>query len=596
MQYRIGHLTLHPGRQLCDDGQRVTLGRKALEILSFLAEHGGEVVSKEEILDAVWPGLTVEENVIQVHVAAIRRALGGAAQNLATVHGIGYQLWVDEEGSAADPTGRLKVAQPTIAVLSFESGGDDDSWFAEGIAEEILLQVSRIGGVATLARGSSFQLKGEARAAASIARELGATHVLDGSARRQNGRVRIIAQLVSAPQGKVLWSDSFDGTGDDVFAMQDAVAAATASALEREICGREARPSITPQAYDVFLKARSHAGNLDVLDECIAGFREVTKVAPDYPDGWASLALNLALAARWDVEGASYEAVAAEAREAAARALELADAPNAHIALGVLQPIAAYKEREAYLAAARRSRKPDAQVTRQLGEFAYEVGRMTEAFAWFEQSVRLDPLNPATMDAYAVSLLHLGREEEGQAAYAYARQKWPDIWWMMVGPLTDAAFAGNWEVVDALLAEPMPNPEKMRPILWTVESLRDPSEKASIALIDLCHKQMEETGRVDPSLLVHLATLGRMEEVGTFVEELEYAYRFRPDGRARDGIGFHEGIVFSRAGKPLRASEKFPLLCAKLGLARYWVESDRWPDCAEELGDSFHEGCRQAVA
>ena len=223
MQYRIGHLTLHPGRQLCDDGQRVTLGRKALEILSFLAEHGGEVVSKDEILDAVWPGLSVEENVIQVHVAAIRRALARSADHLTTVHGIGYQLWVEmRDGDAAESIKTRSEDRPTVAVMRFRYSADpshDDS-FAEAVAEQILLRVARIEGVRVLASSSSFQIDDADRSPAVIARELGATHFLDGSVRRYAKQVRITAQLAKAPEGGVMWSDVFDGRLDDLVALQ----------------------------------------------------------------------------------------------------------------------------------------------------------------------------------------------------------------------------------------------------------------------------------------------------------------------------------------------------------------------------------------
>ena len=90
--YSIGHLLLQPRRQLLDGNHRLPLGSKALALISLLAERGGELVTKDELMDGVWPRMIVEENVIQVHVAALRKLLGRAADRLVTVRGVGYRL------------------------------------------------------------------------------------------------------------------------------------------------------------------------------------------------------------------------------------------------------------------------------------------------------------------------------------------------------------------------------------------------------------------------------------------------------------------------------------------------------------------------
>lgn len=114
MEYRIGHLRLQPGRQLFDGNDPLPIGRKALDILSVLAAADGRLVTKDELLNAVWPGVIVEENAIQVHVSTARRALGREACRLATVWGRGYRL----EAAPLDPAGT--VAEPALPATQID--------------------------------------------------------------------------------------------------------------------------------------------------------------------------------------------------------------------------------------------------------------------------------------------------------------------------------------------------------------------------------------------------------------------------------------------------------------------------------------------
>lgn len=102
-EVRLGSLTLQPRRQLMADGERVPLGRRALEIVSVLAEAGGGIVTKDELFAAVWPGVIVEENALQVHIVALRKALGSDAERLKTIRGVGYQLDVADDIAPKDP-------------------------------------------------------------------------------------------------------------------------------------------------------------------------------------------------------------------------------------------------------------------------------------------------------------------------------------------------------------------------------------------------------------------------------------------------------------------------------------------------------------
>jgi DNA-binding winged helix-turn-helix (wHTH) protein len=124
-EYRIGELVLQSNRQLLLSGQRVPLGSKALALISALAEAGGALVTKDELMEAVWPGVIVEENAIQVHIAALRKAMGPAAEQLVTIRGLGYRLEVDGMAAQAVAAPEHPAGTIVLAVLPFDNLSSD---------------------------------------------------------------------------------------------------------------------------------------------------------------------------------------------------------------------------------------------------------------------------------------------------------------------------------------------------------------------------------------------------------------------------------------------------------------------------------------
>jgi DNA-binding winged helix-turn-helix (wHTH) protein len=118
-EVRLGSRTLQPHRQLLADEQRVALGKRALDILSVLAKARGEIVTKEELLEQVWPGVIVEENALQVHIVALRKALGLEAYRLETIRGVGYRLNPD---NSSEPVGALQ--DPAREPIAFDDSGE----------------------------------------------------------------------------------------------------------------------------------------------------------------------------------------------------------------------------------------------------------------------------------------------------------------------------------------------------------------------------------------------------------------------------------------------------------------------------------------
>ena len=280
-RYRI----LPHRRQLLADGRPIMLGRRAFDVLMALIEAPGAVVSKNDVLQRVWPDRIVEENRLAGEIAALRKAFGADRELIRTVAGRGYQFTgeirlasaaadgseaADTVTAAADPTRAPESPQatlplpdkPSIAVLPFQnmSGDPEQEYFADGMVEEIITALSRIKWLFVIARNSSFTYKGQAVDVKRVGRELGVRYVLEGSVRKAGGRVRITGQLIDTTNGAHLWADHFDGLLEDVFDLQDKVASSVAGVIEPELqaaeLGRSAcRPTTDLAAYDIYLRA-----------------------------------------------------------------------------------------------------------------------------------------------------------------------------------------------------------------------------------------------------------------------------------------------------------------------------------------------------
>jgi TolB-like protein len=227
-QYRIGHLTLQPHRQLMANEIPIPLGRKALELLSVLAEAEGGLVTKDELMAAVWPNVTIEENAVQVHIAALRKALGHEADQLKTVRSLGYRL-VHEGVSGPHWTDPVKA----VAVLPFANLTGDPGLgsLCEGVAEELINLLSHVPDLHVAARTSSFAYNGHDGDARAIAHALGVNAIVEGSVRKAGDTIRFTAQLVDGETGFHRWSENYDRKLGDLLALEDELGAVMALAL-----------------------------------------------------------------------------------------------------------------------------------------------------------------------------------------------------------------------------------------------------------------------------------------------------------------------------------------------------------------------------
>lgn len=449
-EVRIGNFVLHPHRQLLAGGERVQLGKRALDILSILAEAEGRIVTKDELLETVWPGIVVEENALQVHVVALRKALGPEADRLETIRGIGYRLETDDIAEAAAETGtpdadrakspvtpragvsrrvvlsgaglgvaalgggwalwnsgRLGSAGTnSVAVLPFKnlSGDAEQGYFSDGLAEELRATLSLNRRLEVAARTSSDVFRDSGETIGAIARKLRVASVLEGSVRRSHEGLRVTARLVDGATGFESWSQIFDRPAEDVIAVQREIAAQVADALTSTILGDDAASAeriggtSNSRAFDAYLlgSALYERAESEATDrQALAAFERALEIDPSYAAAHAARSRVLT------VIGSSYEseglrAYYGQAMDAARKAIELApEMAEGHAALGLV-----LANGRLDIAAAREPYQRsfdlgygNANILRGFADFAGHVGRFEEARAAIARAERLDPLN-----------------------------------------------------------------------------------------------------------------------------------------------------------------------------------------------------------
>jgi TolB-like protein len=300
-----------------------------------MAKRAGQVVTRDELLTALWPGVVVGDDALTRCFYELRRELslaGGSDEFKALIETLpkrGYRLngeilpvspprpappvyrrattWLATALIAAlialvayqvlrssPESPKLPGATPySIAVLPFDdlSPDQDQAHFSDGVSEEIINRLSQSRALRVISRRSSFSFRGEDIGIPEIARKLNVTHVLEGSVRKSGNRVRMTARLVEAASNSQVWSKSYDLELTDLFAVQDEVADGVATALNTTLAGHQEHvPNI--EAHNLFLQGelfynRRAPGD---IERAAKYYQEALKSDPSYARAWASLA------------------------------------------------------------------------------------------------------------------------------------------------------------------------------------------------------------------------------------------------------------------------------------------------------------------
>jgi TolB-like protein len=299
-------------RELARGGaEPVVIGPQVFDLLLHLVQNREHVVTKDNLIDAVWGGRIISESTLTSHINAVRKAIGDTGEEqrlLRTIARKGYRFVGDvREISASERTDAGKINEPhlsvpdrpSIAVLPFLnlSGDPSQDYFVDGVVDDIISAFSRMRWLFVIARNSSFTYKGRAVDVKQVGRELGVRYVLEGSVRKSANRVRITGQLVDANAGTTLWSERFESALDDIFELQDQLAASVVGALAPQLESAEierARHKRTESldAYDYYLRGmwQFRLVSRSAIDNALALFHEAIRRDPEFASAYGMAA------------------------------------------------------------------------------------------------------------------------------------------------------------------------------------------------------------------------------------------------------------------------------------------------------------------
>ena len=474
--------------ELRQSGRTVRLERIPLELLFFLAENPGRLVTREQILERVW-GKDVfvdADNGINTAVRKIRQALKETPESprfLQTVPGKGYRFTKPEVtdgktgvGSVpqetADPGAeqasrrwllwlslavlfivaamvarsflwrntKPSLGKEMLAVLPFVnlSGDPHEDYFVDGMTEEMITQLGSLDPrhLGVIARTSSMQYKGARKNTAQIAQELGVDYLLEGSVRRDGERVRVTAQLIQASDQTHLWAGSFDRELGDVVKLQNEVALAIADKIELTLSHEErARlaeaPAVNPEAHLAYLRAlqvwdwRTKQG----AERSIAELQRAISLDPNYALAYAGLARVYSLAPITGV--LSGEEAMPKAREAASRAIALDDSlAEGHTALAFVKAHYEYDwagaQRE-YLRALELNPNDAYAHLFYSNSYLSPLGRHDEAIGEMKKAIELDPFSSPVQSFLGRTYLWARRYDDALAQGQKCNQMFPEF-------------------------------------------------------------------------------------------------------------------------------------------------------------------------
>jgi TolB-like protein len=488
---------------------------------------------------------------------------------------------------------------PFLAVLPFDNLSDDRDmqFFSDGVAEEILQTVARARGVKVAGRGSSFQFRGPDKATRRVARELGVSHVLDGSVRKAGNRIRVSAHLVDARTEATLWTERYDRDLADVLALQDELAAAIAAALNSTLIHVPQGHKVHPQAYELYLKARAAIASNWLTSEkrqAIASLEQAIGLDPKFARAWGMLAL-----ARTTLLPMGRDCVGEPQH---AQALSAADNAEATLARAFLMPAFSHHAEKIALARRAASLAPsEAFLLAYAGEFTLAVGRVRDCIAQYAYAVHLDPALQILQAGLAMYTGASGRWDEGCAMMEALYAKHPTsalVWWCLVLAKTEAGKVNEaLEMVSPgarLPAEFSRQDADRAAALFRLRTLPDAEKRAAVSAMFM---HMGD-GPLDLMVCMVAAAIGQHDmAISQMIGAIESGRSIGQSGSGPFGArrASSTGLFFWSHWRSARSDPRFVKLCAHLGLAQYWLASGEWPDCADEVPYDFKAECEKAV-
>jgi TolB-like protein/thioredoxin-like negative regulator of GroEL len=411
-------------------GGTIELSARAFDLLCVLLDHPGEVVSKDALFDAVWPGVVVEENTLQVHVSALRRALG--ADMIATVHGRGYRYAgpMPVELGAGAPKARAgpRDRKPVIVVLPFENLSDDpeQQYFSDGITGDITDRLVRFRKFAVIGQYSASMFRSASPDFAAIRATLKADFVVTGTVRRAGERIRITLRLSNLETGDAIWAERYDRPISDIFALQDEISELVASTIASHL----------DIEMTVQIASRT-ARSLSSYEHTLKGYWQFRKLTPE---------------SRLEARHSFEQAVAADPSNAEA----IGWLAMAHCEEWVHDFNEAYAISGAALAAKATALDPMSATCCMIESWtSLCVGNLDAALGCSEKGMALNPSDPNLLVNRALALGYDGRYAEATElmAKAFRLEPLPPLWF--------AEFKGVIDFAEGLYEETLAGVEHL---------------------------------------------------------------------------------------------------------------------------------------
>jgi adenylate cyclase len=469
VKYRLNDLTIDTGRQIVTRAaDPIPLPKLSYDLLLVLMRAAPNLVSLDELMRLVWPGIVVSPETVSQRVKLLRDALDDdprAPRYIAGLRGRGYQVVaaVEEVGetstlnlsdsvaipsslevnaksdmrafsvgaakSASAHSASIEPSRITICVLPFAnmSGNPEQEYFSDGITEDIITELSRWRLFAVRSRSASFQYRGVAVDMKQVGRELNVRFVIEGSVRRIGERIRINAQLIDNETGSHVWAEKFDRDLGDLFAVQDQVVQTIVSTLMgrvqvSDIARARRKPSSSLAAYECVLKGNALPwDDSDGLSEATQLFRKAIEIDPGY--GHAHALLAAICCTKWQEDAGGSDAELLEGIALAKRAVELDETESTCFAmLGWAHLL----RRSFDLGLQHTRRAVDMNPNNQwnaadLGSVLIYIGQAEEALVWFKRAKDIDPYfnEPWYWRSIGIAYMILHRYQEALAAFDY---------------------------------------------------------------------------------------------------------------------------------------------------------------------------------
>lgn len=466
-------------RELKRATELVALEPQVFDLLVFLIENRERVVTKDDLIAAVWHGRIVSDSTLTSRINAARTAIGDSGEQQSLIRtvarkGLRFVGSLRDETVTPPTTAPIDSARPTfslpdkpsIAVLPFDNLSADpgQAYLADGIVEAITAALSCIRSFFVIARNSAFAYKGRSVNVRDIGRELGVAYLLEGSVQKSGNRIRIIVQLIETEGGVHIWTAQHDGTIDDIFDLQDRITEQVAGALQPSIRIAEIERSLRkrPQdlgAYDYTMRAMPHvwvlekdesARALELLDQALV-------IDPGYP-------LALSLAGWCHAQRSVYNwadnlaGSQASARSLAERAAELSgDDPLILAVLGAVHTfVRNYGTARVLLERALAIDPNAAWAWSRLGWLDNYADRPEAAIEKFGRALRLSPLDPMNFNNHVGmgSAQEIVRNYDKAAAhYRRALEERPNAKWINRHLASALSGAGRMEEAKQAYAE-----------------------------------------------------------------------------------------------------------------------------------------------